>query len=250
MELNWSTFLLEIINFLILVWLLTRFFYRPILQVINNRREDTQKILDESATLHEEAEALKASYQDRLSEWEQEQQNERRILHKDITGERKQLLDDLQHELEREREKTGILAQRQQAEEQHKLEQLALRQGAAFSAKLLTRLANPELETAIVNLVIEDLDTLSSARQQLLQAGYSDTKSGFIISSAYPLPVSSKQHIEKKLAEIIGAKIQCHYKQEHDLIAGMRIATGSWLLQASLRDELKYFTDMEHHDLD
>ncbi len=38
MELNWSTLLLEIVNFLVLVWILKRFLYRPVLQVIEERR--------------------------------------------------------------------------------------------------------------------------------------------------------------------------------------------------------------------
>jgi len=44
MELNWSTFLLEIINFLILVWILKHFFYKPILDVIAHRRADIENM--------------------------------------------------------------------------------------------------------------------------------------------------------------------------------------------------------------
>ena len=37
MQLNWSTFVLEIINFLILVWVLKRFLYKPVLAAIAQR---------------------------------------------------------------------------------------------------------------------------------------------------------------------------------------------------------------------
>ena len=37
MELDWSTFALEIINFLALLWILKRFLYRPILAVVAER---------------------------------------------------------------------------------------------------------------------------------------------------------------------------------------------------------------------
>ena len=39
MELSGSTFVLEIINFLILVWILKRFLYKPVLGVIAKRRK-------------------------------------------------------------------------------------------------------------------------------------------------------------------------------------------------------------------
>ena len=38
MEVDWTTFALEIINFLILVWILKRFFYHPVLDIIARRR--------------------------------------------------------------------------------------------------------------------------------------------------------------------------------------------------------------------
>ena len=42
MEINWTTFVLEIVNFLILVWLLKHFFYRPVLAVVARRSNNSQ----------------------------------------------------------------------------------------------------------------------------------------------------------------------------------------------------------------
>lgn len=38
MDFDWTTFILEIINFLILIWILKHFLYRPVLKVISERR--------------------------------------------------------------------------------------------------------------------------------------------------------------------------------------------------------------------
>ena len=38
MTLSWPTFILEIVNFLVLVWILKRFLYQPILQAIEERK--------------------------------------------------------------------------------------------------------------------------------------------------------------------------------------------------------------------
>ena len=45
MEFDWTTFALEALNFLVLVWLLKRFFYRPVLAVIEARRAETAKTI-------------------------------------------------------------------------------------------------------------------------------------------------------------------------------------------------------------
>ena len=38
MEFNWTTFSFEIINFLILVWILQRFLYKPVTNAIARRK--------------------------------------------------------------------------------------------------------------------------------------------------------------------------------------------------------------------
>lgn len=68
MELNWSTFILEIINFLILIWILKRFFYKPVLEVIARRRAGIEKTLEDAQALHNEAKALQKQYESRLAD--------------------------------------------------------------------------------------------------------------------------------------------------------------------------------------
>ena len=72
MELNWSTFALEIINFLVLVWILKRFFYQPVLEVIARRRAGIEKTRTEALQLQDEAQALRSQYENRLTEWDKE----------------------------------------------------------------------------------------------------------------------------------------------------------------------------------
>ena len=74
MELNWSTFLLEIINFLVLVWILKHFLYKPILDVIARRRAGIEDRLAKAQQLHDEANTLKTEYENRLVDWEHERQ--------------------------------------------------------------------------------------------------------------------------------------------------------------------------------
>ena len=49
MELTWSTFILEIINFLILVWILKRFLYKPVMDAIAKRRASIEQSMQDAA---------------------------------------------------------------------------------------------------------------------------------------------------------------------------------------------------------
>ena len=112
MELNWSTFLLEIINFLILVWILKHFFYKPVLNVIARRRRSIEKSLNDANTLHEDAEALRVQYENRLAEWEKERQAAHTSLDKEIETERARRMEALRTTLGEEREKARVIEQR------------------------------------------------------------------------------------------------------------------------------------------
>ncbi len=59
MELDWSTFLLQIINFLVLVWILNRFLYQPVMKVIAERKAAVEKTLADSERARAEARALR-----------------------------------------------------------------------------------------------------------------------------------------------------------------------------------------------
>ena len=246
MELDWSTFLLEIVNFLILVWILKHFLYKPVISIITQRREHIQKKEDAATALQTEAESLKTQYQNRLTKWETEKKALHTGLHKEIEAERKLLMEQLNQSLEEEKKKAHILIARRAKEETTRNEKLALQQGALFCSRLLSRMAGPELENAIVKITLEELDKLSMEQQQLLQTACSKETAPISIFSAYHLSTANRDLIEKVLHKVIDQKISFVYKQESSLISGLRIRIGSWYLEANLKDELKYFIESGH----
>ena len=246
MELNWSTFALEIINFLILVWLLARFLYRPVMNVIDKRRQEISKQLSAAETVRQEAELLRQNNKDTMAVWEQEKIAARKQLQDAIAAERRQLLDELQQDLDQEREKAGILNQRQMEDAKNSMARAALQHGAMFCSRLLSRLAGPGLEAAIVDLVIEDLDKLSPEQREQLKKNHGTNNNGIACYSAFPVPDHIKIILEQKLASVTGASVPCTYKLDPELLAGLRIKVGAWQLQANLLDELKLFSDTDH----
>ena len=102
MEFDWSTFILEIINFLILIWILKHFLYKPVLKIIAQRKAGIQKELDNAQTMRNESLLLQQQYENRLQEWQQEKQQLRHKMHEEITAERERLMQELNRSLEQE----------------------------------------------------------------------------------------------------------------------------------------------------
>lgn len=243
LELNWSTFLLEIVNFLVLVWLLKRFFYQPVLEAIGRRRADIEQTLKEAEMRHAEAEALQQQYQDRLTVWEQEREAARTELVKEVEEERNRQLGALRATLAQETEKAEVLARRRAEAERAQAQELALTQGAAFAARLLSRAAGPELERRLLDWVVDGLDTGSPERFQPLRTTANITVERIRVTSAYPLCEADRERLEGALRSALGVDGPFDYDRDSRLLAGLRVNVGAWVLGANLQDELKAFAD-------
>ena len=248
MELNWSTFFLEIINFLVLVWILKRFLYRPVLAILETRREKIEQKLTEATKLHTEAIDLQRQYQGRLDEWALEKQHALELLQQDIQTEKIKQLEQLQTELGNEREKSDAVQQRHQTDTLKQLQQLAHAQGARFASRLLNAVANAELESQLFNLLIKSFDQLDENYLTTLRNACKQSIDNIMVTSAYPLSDIQHQQLEKTLSTLCNLPINITYLQDADLIAGLRIAISDWVVRFNLQDELSGFAELSHEN--
>lgn len=247
MELNWTTFVLEIINFLILVWILKRFLYKPVLEVIARRRAGIEQTLAEAESLRHEAQAMQTQYKNRLSDWEKEKQAAHDNLRTELNAERSRRMVALEELLGRERQKAHAAEQRRLEELMRSNETAALQQAGQFVSRLFSRLTGPELEARLVELLLDELAGLPAQRQEALRAAAASMKEPITVISAYPLDAAHRQVLEQALGQVLGElPVPWKFNEDPELIAGLRISIGPWVLGANLHDELSYFVEGTH----
>ncbi len=247
MELNWTTFMLEVINFIVLVWILKRFLYKPVLTMIAQRREAIAKTLSDTAAKQQQAQQLETQYGDRLSEWERERETARKTLHQEIEVERGKLLENLHNELQREQEKTQVLEQRRLATQQQQSETAALKLAEQFSRRLLQRLATTTLEARLITLVEQDLAALPSDRLDTLRNAVANDGATITVYSAFALNEEQRRTLQGAFRQLLSSELPLwQFHEEPALIAGLRINIGAWRLDANLRDELGFFNGTVH----
>jgi F-type H+-transporting ATPase subunit b len=246
MEFNLSTFIFEIINFLILIWILQRLFYKPLLEVIDRRKQFIDQSLSDAKNLKQQAEQQCSLYENRQKLWEQEKQAAITALHRQLETERRVQLDRLNNDLEQERQKTKVLLSKQRQEMQQQAEKQAMKNGAKFSGMLLQQSAGPELETRLFTMLMDNLTTLPEACKLCLTMFGTKKSVPIKITSAYPLTVEMRQQLEQKLNALINSQINFQYHQDKTLIAGLRMDIGAWVLNANLQHELIGFTEIDY----
>jgi len=242
-QLDWSTILLEIVNFLVLVWILKRFLYKPVLDIIAKRRTSIESTVAKSESMKQEAEALKEQYESRLADWEQERAKARETLRDEMEAERVRLHKELDLEIQNAREKARVADERRLLEAQRLAEQHAVTQGARFAARLVGSLSGPELDARLVQKMLEELqqfpgDRIATLRQQAVSRAE--------VMSARVLDESTRQAIGFALGRLFGHAVDCQYHEDSTLLAGVRITIGPWILRANFKDELQGFVELSH----
>ncbi len=241
MELDLTTFVLEIVNFLILIWILKHFLYRPVLAVIERRRSTVQETLERARHERQEAEALKRDYEEREARWQQEREAARSALDDEMAARRKQALEALSRSLDRERDRQRAAAERDAEDLRLNLERRALSQGATFTARLLSRFASPQLEQQLIELALADLGALDTETRQRLN-GVSEPAR---VSTAHPLDETARSRLREAVEDVLGPRSEWEFLEAPELLAGLRLDLGAWVLQANLRDELAYFAEVD-----
>lgn len=248
MELSWSTFLLEIINFLVLVWILKRFFYQPVLDVIARRRAGIEKTLTDAESVRAEAEKLQEQYEGRLADWERERQKAREDLAREIDAERGTRMEEMEKGLEKEREKAAATEARRQADAVRKIEEAAFVQAARFAGRLLEQASGPDLEARLLDVVTAELARLSDERVAEIRNAFEQTPEAVTVTSAYPVPEDRRSELKSSLERLVEPGTPVKFEQDGDLLAGVSITIGSSVLGANVRDELEGFAELARVD--
>jgi F-type H+-transporting ATPase subunit b len=95
-----------------------------------------------------------------------------------------------------------------------------------------------------MTMLMDNLTTLPEACRLCLQMLGTKKSVPVKITSAYPLTANLQQQLEQKLGLLINSQINFQYHQDAELIAGLRIDIGAWVLNANLQNELIGFAEI------
>ena len=252
MEFNTSTFILEIINFLVLMWVLKHFFYRPVLDALEKRRANIEQATLKAEELNDTANGLLQDYQNRLDAWQQDKQALRDAFLQEIEAERAQKMQKLQEDLALAKERSAVIQKHEQAALVKNTQAHAHQLAAKFAAKLLKGAACSEMQNKLFELFIAQLKTLQqqthadSVLRPLRQACQKSVqaKTPLKVQSAFALNNEQQQQLQHALGGICDDSTNWVFEEQATLLAGLRICLGDLALGINLQDELAGFANL------
>lgn len=244
MHLSLTTFVIEIINFLILIWILKRLFIGPVKRVIEERKAAVARSLKDSEKIRSEADELRSTYENRLKDWGTEKEKERVAFQNELEAEKTKQMKRLEGDLEKERIKFRSREEQEVAETKERIEKQAITQALAFVSRLLSAFASPELESRIIDFAMRRLDASGPDDARALQAALQE-KGKIVVRSAFPMADDQKEALARAIAKPLGTGHEIEYSIDKSLVSGIEIELGSVVLRANLRDELQDFSESD-----
>lgn len=235
MSIDWITVSAQLANFLVLVWLLKHFLYRPILDGIDAREAEISSRMSEAGEAKEKAHAAEADFGKKQEKLRSEQETLVDQALKASQSQRDTLLADAHAKLEQEQKDWSI-----HLEQERQTLTTALRKAAAKTLLELTRkalldLADETLEGAMVRHVGAQLQLIA---EQLSHAAAGSTEAEAITQSEMPATAREQLLVEvERLLPGTAVRFTTDPEQAPGLILRVGGAQVAWTLD-SYTDEL------------
>lgn len=239
MLIDWFTVVAQIINFLILVLLLRRFLYRPILKTIQEREESIKARLEDAQQAEIQARKLIEDYEIKNHAWAEEKEA---ILHQakeEAEAVRKQLLRKARQEAEHHQ---TLWQQAINQEKEIFLDELRLRisqQTYKIARQALIDLADVELEDHITRVFITRLRALDREKVSTMKSLLNGTDQPVIISSAFKIPQNRQEQLEETLHTWGLNNQPLGYELVPELLAGIELKIPGQKLSWNLSEYLE-----------
>ncbi len=238
MLIDWFTVVAQVVNFLILVWLLKRFLYHPILNAIDAREKRIAKELADADAKKTEARKERDEFQRKNEEFEQQRAVLINKATEEAQTERQRLLDEARKAAD------ALSSKRQEAliNEAHNLNQALSKRTRlevfAIARKALTDLAATSLEERMAEVFTRRLREMDEPAKTSLGAALKTASEPALVRSAFDLPVAQRTAIQNALNDTFSDSIAICFETAPDLISGIELSTNGQKVAWSIADYL------------
>lgn len=239
---DWFTVIAQIVNFLILVLLLRRFLYRPIMNAMAERERKIAARLEQAAQHREAANAEIEAYQQKNAAFEQERETLMRTAQTQVAERRQAWL----HEARAEVDQTRSRWQKALAEEKESFLQTVRLQVGQQTYQVIRRaladLADEGLEARIVKIFLARVAALPKAESLAMMTALKQETAVLTINSSFDIDNTARQALRQAIFARFGPGQAIQFHTTPDLICGLELAAPghkvAWSL-ASYLDELE-----------
>ncbi|MDD5180022.1 MAG: F0F1 ATP synthase subunit B [Gallionellaceae bacterium] len=238
MLIDWFTVIAQAANFLILVWLLKRFLYQPILNAIDAREKRIAAELANAGTKQAEAQNERETFQHKNKELDQQRALLLSQAAEEAQSERQYLLDQARKEAAALDAKLQESLRNEQLSLTREITSRTQQEVFAIARKALADLAGISLEERMAEVFLRRLRDFNSDEKAQLTSSLMLQEDTIVVRSAFDLPQAQQDLLEISLRELLAADAQVRFETAPNLVSGIELVIGGHKVAWSIADYL------------
>ena len=224
MLIDWFTVGAEVVNFVILVWLMKHFLYKPILNAIDAREKRIASELADANAKRTEAEKERADFEKKNKAFD----DQRSALLSKATGDAKdegaQLLDKARKDADSLRDTQAAALQSDHAKMGSQITRMATEEVFGIARKALSDLATVSLEERMGEVFTRRVHQMNGKDKELLAAALKASSEPAVVRSAFAMPAEQQAAIQNALNETFSAVVRIRFETTKEAICGIELS--------------------------
>ena len=238
MIIDWFTVVAQAINFIILVWLMKRFLYKPILRAIDEREKRIAAELADADAKKTEAQKEIDEFRHKNEEFDRQRSELVSKAADEAKEERQRLLDEARNAAESLRLKRQEMLRNEEHDLHQEISRRTQQEVFAIARKALTDLAATDLEERLGEVFTRRLREMDSQEKERLAEALGTASDPPVVRSAFDLPAEQRAVIQKALNETFSADIRIRFETAPDIISGIELTANGQKVAWSISDYL------------
>lgn len=241
MGFDWFTFAAQIANFLILLWLLQRFLFRPITGVMEERAERVTARLREATEREEHAREEKRRLEEKRRELDQRREAILEQAEEEAEERREEIVASAHEEGEKIADRWHESVEREQAAFLHELRERSREALVDAVRKALEGLADTELESRMRSTLVRRIEQMDEETIETFRNALAADRR-VVISTSYETEEGDRDALVSALHSSLDEQVPVEWKLDETMVCGLEMRIGSQRVGWTIR---RYLEDLE-----
>ncbi|OYW77488.1 MAG: F0F1 ATP synthase subunit B [Verrucomicrobia bacterium 12-59-8] len=238
MLIDWFTVGAQALNFLILVWLMKRYLYHPVLKAIDAREKRIAAQIADATDREATATKEKAEFQNKNTEFDKQRAEMLSKAAEEAKAERQRLIEEARKAADALSAKRDELLRSDAKKLQESIVSRAQEEVFAIARKTLTDLAGVSLEEKMATVFASRLQAMDDADRSKLAEVLKNSAEPALIRSAFELPPEQRAVLQQAINVTFSADVHLRFKTAPEIVSGIELSAGGQKVAWSIADYL------------
>ena len=240
MQIDWLTVAAQIVNFLILVWLLQRYLYRPIVKAMDDREQRIAARLREAAEQKTAAGLEAQSFRSQRDALERDKETILSAARQEAGDAKRSLEEVARHEVEERRLEWLRQLEDEKRAFLHEMRRRSANHVLTLARRALKELANARLEELMAEVFAKRLDGLEPHFRERITKACENAGGAVTVRTRFDLAADEQRRITRTIHKQISEMANVSYQRSENATSGIELNVGSqtvaWTLDSFLDD--------------